>query len=121
MTIRVLIVDDAAFVRDMLCELLIDVGFDVVGVAVDGKEALEKYRRLKPDVVLMDIIMPGVTGLDALKSIIEMDPGAKVVMVSAVGQEAMIKEALAAGAREFVVKPFTPERAIEVLEKVYAG
>jgi two-component system chemotaxis response regulator CheY len=121
MAIRVLVVDDAAFIRDMLHELLIDAGFEVVGLAVDGADALEKYQKLRPDVVLMDIIMPGVGGLDALKSIVEMDPEARIIMISAVGQRAMMKEALAAGARDFVIKPFMPEKVIELVEKVCAG
>jgi two-component system chemotaxis response regulator CheY len=119
---RVLIADDVAFIRDMLYELLIDAGFEVVGMAVDGADALEKYRQLKPDVILMDIMMrPGVGGLEALRSIIEMDPAAFIIMVSAMGQEAMVKEALAAGARDFITKPFLPEEIIETLEKVHAG
>ncbi|EHM09605.1 response regulator with CheY-like receiver, AAA-type ATPase, and DNA-binding domains [Thermanaerovibrio velox DSM 12556] len=114
---RVLIVDDAAFMRMMLKDILTKNGFEVVGEAENGKVAVQMYTELKPDVVTMDITMPEMDGLAAVKEIKQQDPNAKVVMVSAMGQQAMVIEAIRAGAADFIVKPFQPDRVLEALSK----
>ncbi|ACZ19552.1 response regulator [Thermanaerovibrio acidaminovorans] len=114
---RVLIVDDAAFMRMMLKDILTKNGFEVVGEAENGKMAVQMYSELKPDVVTMDITMPEMDGLAAVKEIKQQDPNAKVVMVSAMGQQAMVIEAIRAGAADFIVKPFQPDRVLEALSK----
>ncbi|MCX7828446.1 MAG: response regulator [Thermanaerothrix sp.] len=114
---RVLIVDDAAFMRMMLKDILTKNGFEVVGEAENGKVAVQMYSELKPDVVTMDITMPEMDGLAAVKEIKQQDPNAKVVMVSAMGQQAMVIEAIRAGAADFIVKPFQPDRVLEALSK----
>jgi two-component system chemotaxis response regulator CheY len=115
---RVLICDDAAFMRMMLKDILSKNGFEVVGEAANGNEAIQKYDELKPDVVTMDITMPLCDGVQALKTIMGKDPSAKIVMCSAMGQQAMVIESIQAGARDFVVKPFQPDRVIGALSKV---
>ncbi len=115
---RVLIVDDAAFMRMMLKDILTKNGFEVVGEAENGKEAVEKYKELKPDIVTMDITMPEMDGITAVKEIKKIDPNAKIVMVSAMGQQAMVIDSIQAGAMDFVVKPFQPDRVVEALNKV---
>ena len=102
---KVLIVDDAAFMRMMLRDILAKNGFDVVGEADNGKVAVQMYNELKPDVVTMDITMPEMDGIAAVKEIKAADPGAKIVMVSAMGQQAMVIEAIRSGAADFIVKP----------------
>jgi two-component system chemotaxis response regulator CheY len=114
---KVLIVDDAAFMRMMLRDILAKNGFDVVGEADNGKVAVQMYNELKPDVVTMDITMPEMDGIAAVKEIKAADSGAKVVMVSAMGQQAMVIEAIRAGAADFIVKPFQPDRVLEALGK----
>jgi two-component system chemotaxis response regulator CheY len=114
---NVLVVDDAAFMRLMLREILTKNGWEIVGEADTGVEAIELYHELKPDVVTMDITMPEMDGLSALRQIIQEDPRARVVMCSAMGQQAMVIEAIQAGAKDFIVKPFKPERVIEALSK----
>ncbi len=114
---RVLIVDDAAFMRMMLKDILTKNGFEVVGEAENGKMAVQMYSELKPDVVTMDITMPEMDGLAAVKEIKQQDPNAKVVMVSAMGQQTMVIEAIRAGAADFIVKPFQPDRVLEALSK----
>ncbi|MCL2683773.1 MAG: response regulator [Synergistaceae bacterium] len=114
---KVLIVDDAAFMRMMLRDILAKNGFEVVGEAENGKVAVQMYSELKPDVVTMDITMPEMDGIAAVKEIKEADPGAKVVMVSAMGQQAMVIEAIRSGAADFIVKPFQPDRVLEALGK----
>lgn len=114
---KVLIVDDAAFMRMMLKDILTKNGFEVVGEAENGKMAAQMYGELKPDVVTMDITMPEMDGIAAVKEIKGSDPGAKVVMVSAMGQQAMVIEAIRAGAADFIVKPFQPDRVLEALGK----
>jgi two-component system chemotaxis response regulator CheY len=114
---RVLIADDAAFMREMLRDILRDSDFEVVGEAANGDEAVSTYRELNPDLITLDIVMPGKSGLDALREILSHDPGACVVMCSALGQEALVMEALESGARDFVVKPFKPEQVIGALTK----
>jgi len=118
---RVLIVDDALFMRTMLRNIFVESGFDVVGEAGSGVEAVERYRELSPDLTTMDIVMPELNGIEALKRIVALDPRARVVMCSALGQESLIIEALDAGARDFIVKPFKPAKVVEVAQKVLAS
>ncbi|MBU0905207.1 response regulator [Paenisporosarcina quisquiliarum] len=117
MSKRILIVDDAAFMRMMIKDILSKNGFEVVGEAADGVQAIEKYHELKPDLVTMDITMPEMDGIAALKSIKEKDPSAIVIMCSAMGQQAMVIDAIQAGAKDFIVKPFQADRVIEAIQK----
>jgi two-component system chemotaxis response regulator CheY len=117
---RVLIADDAAFMREMLRDILTDGGYEVVGEAADGNEAVSAFAKHNPDLVTLDIVMPRKSGLEALREIIANHPGACVVMCSALGQEALVMEALEAGARDFIVKPFKPDHVIEVAQKALA-
>ncbi len=121
MATRVLIVDDAKFMRHMLKNILTGMGWEVVGEAENGTEACAKYRELSPDVVTMDIVMPEVNGIDALKEIRSSDPDAKVVMISAIDQREPLMEALKFGAADYVVKPFEKERVEEAMHRVVAG
>ena len=121
MPTRVLIVDDALFMRTMLRNIFVESGFEVVGEAGNGNDAVEKYRALVPDLTTMDIVMPEKNGIEALKQIMAIDPRARVVMCSALGQESLIIEALEAGARDFIVKPFKPAKVVEVAQKVLAA
>lgn len=114
---NILIVDDAMFMRTMLKNILVKQGFNVVGEAGNGKEALEKYKELHPDIVTLDITMPEVDGLQAVKDIMDYDRNAKVIMCSAMGQQAMVLEAIKSGAKDFIVKPFQPERVLEAINK----
>lgn len=114
----VLVVDDAAFMRMMLKDILTKWGYDVVGEAADGNEAVAKYNELKPDLVTLDITMPNKDGLQALKEIRANDPNATCIMCSAMGQQAMVIDAIQAGAKDFVVKPFQPDRVLESIHKV---
>lgn len=114
----VLIVDDAEFMRLSIRTILEKGGFEVAGEAVNGMEAVIKYKELKPDVVTMDITMPEMTGIDALKNIMEFDPKAKIIMVSAMGQETLVKESILNGARTFIVKPFKEEQVIQSINKL---
>jgi len=114
---RVLIVDDAAFMRMMLKDILTKNGYEVAGEAENGKVAVSMYQELKPDVTTMDITMPEMDGISAVKGIKKANPGAKIVMVSAMGQQAMVIEAIQAGAADFIVKPFQPDRVLEALGK----
>ncbi|MGO0121721.1 response regulator [Desulfothermobacter acidiphilus] len=120
MSKRVLVVDDAAFMRMMIKNILTKNGYEVVGEAANGREAVELYQQLKPDVVTMDITMPEVDGIEGVKAIKAVDPNAKIVMVSAMGQQAMVMEAIQAGAKDFIVKPFQQERILQALERVLA-
>ena len=115
---KILIVDDAAFMRMMIKDVLTKNGFEVVGEAENGKVALEKYKELDPDLVIMDITMPEVNGIEALKSIRAHNSAAKVVMCSAMGQQAMVIEAIQSGAKDFIVKPFQPDRVCDAVRKV---
>lgn len=115
---RVLIVDDAAFMRMAIRNILVKHDFEVIDEAENGLVGLNKYKELKPDLVTMDITMPEMTGLDALKEIIAFDPGAKIVMVSAMGQEQMVMEAIRNGAKSFIVKPFKEDHVIQTLNKL---
>ena len=114
---RILITDDAAFMRMMLKDILTKNGYEVAGEAENGKVSLEKYKELNPDLVLMDITMPEVDGLTALKNIKATDSSAKVVMCSAMGQQNMVIDAIQSGALDFIVKPFQPDRVIEAVKK----
>ena len=118
MAVRVLVVDDAAFMRMMVKDILSKNGYEVVGEAENGMKAVEKYNETKPDLVLMDITMPEMDGIDALKGIREKDPNACVIMCSAMGQQAMVIEAIQSGAKDFIVKPFQAERVLEAVKKV---
>lgn len=115
---NILVVDDAAFMRMMIKDILSKNGYTVAGEAENGMKAVEKYSELKPDLVLMDITMPEKDGIQALKDIKSMDGGAKVIMCSAMGQQAMVIEAIQAGAKDFIVKPFQPDRVLEAVKKV---
>ena len=115
---RVLVTADTAFMRMTLRNVLEKNGFEVVGEAADGEESVALYQELRPDVVTMDITMPKMDGITAIKKILEIDPNAKVIVCSAMGQKPMVIEALNAGAKDFLVKPFQPERIIEALRKV---
>ena len=115
---NILIVDDAAFMRMMIKDILTKNGYNVVGEAENGAKAVEKYNELKPDLVLMDITMPEMDGIQALKAIKGADGGAKVIMCSAMGQQAMVIESIQSGAKDFIVKPFQADRVIEAVQKV---
>ena len=117
MSQTVLIVDDAAFMRMMIKDILEKNGYEVVGEAENGNVAVEKYKELSPDLVTMDITMPEKDGISALKEIKEVDPDAKVIMCSAMGQQAMVIDAIQAGAKDFIVKPFHADRVIEAVSK----
>jgi len=114
---RVLLVDDAAFMRMMLKDILTSGGYEVVGEAGDGNEATEKYKELRPDFVTMDIVMPELDGIQAVKALLAEDPNAAVIMVSAMGQDALIQEATDAGAKGFIVKPFRPQAVLEAVQQ----
>ena len=115
---NILIVDDAAFMRMMIKDILTKNGYNVIGEAENGAKAFEKYNELKPDRVLMDITMPEVDGIAALKKIKGADPNALIIMCSAMGQQAMVIEAIQGGAKDFIVKPFQPDRVLEAVKKV---
>ena len=117
---RVLIVDDAAFMRKMLRDVLTSGGHEVVGEAADGSEALDRFQELKPELTTLDITMPVQDGISALKDILKLDPSARVIMCSALGQEAKVLESIRAGAKDFVVKPFQPPRVLEAVAKAIA-
>ncbi|WP_156289074.1 response regulator [Oceanobacillus salinisoli] len=114
---QILIVDDAAFMRMMIKDILTKNGFEVVGEASDGAEAVEQYKELTPDLVTMDITMPEMDGITALKQIREINSEAKIIMCSAMGQQAMVIDAIQAGAKDFIVKPFQADRVIEAIQK----
>lgn len=116
----ILIVDDTIFMRTSLRQILEGHGHQVVGEAGDGQEAYLKYKECKPDIVTLDITMPGVGGIQGLHKIREYDPSAKIIMVSAMGQQDLVVEAIESGAADFVVKPFTAERVIAAVHKVLA-
>ena len=118
MAIRVLIADDALFMRNMIKEVFSGQEFEVIGEAANGVEAIEKYRQLKPDITTMDIVMPLKSGIEAVREIVKLDRGARIVMCSALGQESLVMEAIEAGARDYIVKPFKPEKVLEVVKKV---
>ncbi len=115
---NILVCDDAAFMRMMIKDILTKNGYNVVGEAENGARAVEQYNALKPDLVLMDITMPEMDGIQALKKIRSTDAGAKVIMCSAMGQQAMVIESIQSGAKDFIVKPFQADRVIEAVKKV---
>ena len=115
---NILVVDDAAFMRMMIKDILTKNGYNVAGEAENGAKAIEKYNELKPDLVLMDITMPEMDGIQALKGIKAADPSALVIMCSAMGQQAMVIEAIQSGAKDFIVKPFQADRVLEAVKKV---
>jgi two-component system chemotaxis response regulator CheY len=117
---RVLVVDDAAFMRKLVTDVLTKGGHEVVGEAGTGTEAIVRFQELKPDLTTLDITMPEKDGISALKEIIALDPGARVVMCSALGQESKVLESIKLGAKDFVVKPFQPERVLEAVGKALA-
>lgn len=121
MSTSVLVVDDAAFMRHMIRNILTDLGVDVIGEAADGEEACQKYAELRPDLVTMDLVMPKKGGLDALRDIRKADPTAKIVVISAIDQRQPLMEALKLGAADYVVKPFEKERVAEAINRVIAG
>jgi len=114
----ILIVDDAAFMRMMIKDILTKNNYQIVGEAANGIEAVEKYKELKPDLVTMDITMPEKDGIEALKEIKQLDPNAKVIMCSAMGQQSMVIDAIQSGAKDFIVKPFQADRVLEAIQKV---
>ncbi|MCK4548893.1 MAG: response regulator [Candidatus Krumholzibacteria bacterium] len=118
MKARVLVVDDAIFMRKMISDILEGNDMEVVGEADTGALAVEKYKELKPDLVTMDIIMPEMNGIDAVRQIMSNDSQARIVMCSALGQQALVQDALTAGAKDFLIKPFNPSRVIEVISKI---
>ena len=115
---NILICDDAAFMRMMIKDILTKNGYNIAGEAENGAKAVEKYNELKPDLVLMDITMPEMDGIQALKKIKETAPNASVIMCSAMGQQAMVIESIQSGAKDFIVKPFQADRVLEAVQKV---
>lgn len=115
---NIMIVDDAAFMRMMIKDILTKNGYNIVGEAENGKKAIDVYTECKPDLVLMDITMPEMDGIQALKGIRANDPNAAIIMCSAMGQQAMVIEAIQSGAKDFIVKPFQAERVLEAVKKV---
>lgn len=113
----ILVVDDAAFMRMMIKDILTKNGFEVLGEAENGAKAIEKYKELTPDLVIMDITMPEVDGIQAVKAIKEINADAKIIMCSAMGQQGMVIEAIQAGAKDFIVKPFQADRVVEAVKK----
>ena len=120
MNYTVLICDDSAVMRTMLADILENADFEIVGQAETGTQAIEKYKELRPDLVTMDIVMPEMSGVDAVREICKHDPHARVMMCSAIGQQSLVGEAIQAGAKEFVIKPFQPSRVLEAVQRVVA-
>lgn len=114
---KILVVDDAVFMRKMLSDILVKNGHEIIGEASNGDEAYAKYKELQPDIVTMDITMPVCDGISALHRIMAEFPNANVIMCSAMGQQAMVIEAIQAGAKDFVVKPFQADRVIDAINK----
>ena len=117
---RILIVDDAAFMRMMIKNIISKNGYEVVGEAENGQVAVELYKQHKPDLVTMDITMPEMNGIEGVKAIRSIDPSANIIMCSAMGQQAMVMEAIQAGAKDFIVKPFQQDRILQAMERVLA-
>lgn len=118
MKARILIVDDALFMRTMLKNILVEAGHEVVGEAASGQEAITKFHEVNPDLTTLDIIMPGTQGLDVLQQMREEDPDAKVIMISALGQERLVGQARERGAAGYIVKPFKEENVVSEVERV---
>jgi two-component system chemotaxis response regulator CheY len=121
MSKRILVADDALFMRATLKAILTGNGFEVVGEATNGQEAVELYQSLKPDGVTMDITMPVMDGISAVAKIKEIDPNARIMMVSAMGQKDMVLQAIQAGARDFLIKPFQPDNVVEKVNNLIAA
>ncbi len=117
MSVNILIADDLSFMRMIQKDILTERGYNVIAEASDGREAVEKFRSLRPHLVVLDITMPNMNGLEAMRKIFAIDPHAKVIMCSALGQQNLIVEAIKAGVKDFVVKPFKPERILSAIEK----
>ena len=115
---KILIVDDAAFMRMMIKDILTKNGYEVVGEAANGIQAVELYKANQPDLVTMDITMPEMDGIEAVKQIKAINPAAKVIMCSAMGQQSMVMDAIKAGASDFIVKPFQADRVLEAVKKI---
>ena len=115
---RILVADDASFMRQMIRDILESEGHEVVAEASDGIQAVELFKQHHPDLVTMDIVMPDMGGIDAVREICKTDPDAKILMCSAMGQQALVVEAIQAGAKDFVVKPFQPSRVLEAVQRV---
>ena len=115
---RVLVCDDAIFMRTMISDILSGAGYEVVGEAETGVQAIERYKALRPDLVTMDIVMPDMGGIEAVREIVKGDADAKILMCSAMGQQALVVEAIQAAAKDFVVKPFQPSRVLEAVQRV---
>jgi two-component system chemotaxis response regulator CheY len=115
---KILIVDDASYMREMIKDILTKGGYEIAGEAENTPDAISKYPSLKPDLVTMDIVMKDKTGIDGVKEIMKTDPNAKILMVSAMGQQAMVVEAIQAGAKGFVIKPFKPEVLLEEVKRI---
>jgi len=118
LSIKILIVDDAVFMRNMIKDIFTGDEFEVIGEAANGVEAIEKYKELQPDVVTMDIVMPLKSGIEAVKEIVTEFNDAKIVMCSALGQDSLIMEAIEAGAKDFIVKPFKADKVIEIVKRI---
>ncbi len=115
---RVLVVDDLPMMRQALRAVIEEAGFVVAGEAIDGNQGVVCYMEMKPDVVLLDIVMPKLDGIAALQQLIRIDPGARVIMCSALGEQSLIFRAIQLGARDFIVKPFRPQRVVESIRRV---
>ena len=118
MPVQILIVDDAIFMIRMIVDILKKEGYEVCGEAENGIEAISKYKELNPDLVTMDIIMPDMSGIEAVQEIVKLDSKAKILMVSAMGQQSLVVEAIQKGAKDYVIKPFQPSRVLEAVERV---
>lgn len=115
---RVLLVDDASFMRMMLKNILVGAGYEIAGEADNGVKAIELFKTLKPDLVIMDIIMPEMGGIDAVREIVKVNPTAKILICSSMGQQSLVVEAIQAGAKDFIVKPFQPSNVLDSVKKV---
>ncbi len=112
-----MLVDDASFMRMMLKNILVGSGYEIIGEAENGAKAVEQYKSLKPDLTIMDIIMPEMGGIDAVREIVKINPSAKILMCSSMGQQSLVVEAIQAGAKDFIVKPFQPSNVLEAVKK----
>ncbi|NLW08481.1 MAG: response regulator [Firmicutes bacterium] len=121
MKARVMLVDDAKVMRLMLARIFEQAGYEIVGEASNGLEAVEKYKEIKPDLVMMDITMPEMSGIDAVKEIRNIDPDARIIMCTAMGQRPLVVEAITAGAMNYIVKPFTPSKVLEAAKEALRG